>query len=185
MQQDSKSIYTRGADDGFFFGIYLSIMFILSALSLYFPIVGYFGTLMAIGVPVIIYKRLKLTYINNNGHCLFSELWLQGIITFACASIILGLVMYIFLKWIQPEFIITEVKTAIAVYNSIDGGQEIADQLQKIADNNLIPTAIQIVIETILLGTFTGSILSMILTWIIRLRPVITPQDNNSDITSL
>ena len=60
-----KSVFRRGAEDGVWFGIYLSALFIFSALSLNVPFLGNIATLMSLGVPVYVFYILRKGYIDN------------------------------------------------------------------------------------------------------------------------
>lgn len=174
MLTEQKSVYRRGADDGLFFGIYLIIMFFASAFSMTIPFAGLLSIISVLGVPFIIYRFLRRSYINDNGTTQFSALWVQGITTFFCGSLISGIVALIYMKWINPDFILTQIQTLIDVYMANDWkeGKEIAEVLTKMIENNMLPTPINIVIESIWLAVFTGSILSMIASMIVQARKI-------------
>lgn len=174
MSTEQKSVYRRGADDGLFFGIYLIIMFFASAFSMAIPFAGLLSIILVLGVPFIIYRFLRRSYVNDNGTTQFSALWVQGITTFFCGSLISGIVALIYMKWINPDFILTQIQTLIDVYMANDWkeGKEIAEVLTKMIENNMLPTPINIVIESIWLAVFTGSILSMIVSMIVQARKI-------------
>lgn len=174
MSTEQKSVYRRGADDGLFVGIYLIIMFFASAFSMTIPFAGLLSIILVLGVPFIIYRFLRRSYVNDNGTTQFSALWVQGITTFFCGSLISGIVALIYMKWINPDFILTQIQTLIDVYMANDWkeGKEIAEVLTKMIENNMLPTPINIVIESIWLAVFTGSILSMIVSMIVQARKI-------------
>ena len=172
MATEQKSVYKRGADDGLFFGIYLIIMFFSSAFSMAVPFAGLLSMLLVLGVPFLIYRFLRRSYVNDSGTTQFSALWVQGITTFFCGSLISGIVALVYMQWINPDFIATQVQSLIDVYMATDWeeGKEIAKVLTKMIEQNLLPTPINIVIESIWLAVFTGSILSMILSIVVQAR---------------
>lgn len=174
MTEEIKSPYRRGADDGFFFGIYLSIFFLLSSMSVKMPILSLISFAMAIAVPVVIYYFLRKAYINDKGLSPLSLLWMHGIMIFICGSLIGAVAEIIYLKWIDPDFIINQMKTAIALYKDSgwESGKQMAEVMQRIIDNGLVPSAISIVVEIIWLSISTGSILSLIIGLIVRARAV-------------
>ena len=174
MSTERKSVYKRGADDGLYFGIYLIIMFFASAYSMSIPFAGLLSMLLILGVPFLIYRFLLRSYVYDYGTTQFSALWVQGITTFFCGSLISGIVAFIYMKWINPDFIVNQIQALIDIYQATNWaeGKEIANILNKSIENNLLPTPINIVFESIWLAVFTGSILSMIVSLIVQARKV-------------
>ncbi len=178
MTTENKSPYRRGADDGFYFGIYLSILFFASVFSLEIGILGLLTMIMTLGVPFVIYYFLRRTYVDERGKSPLSSLWMQGIMIFICGSLISGMSAMIYLKWINPDFIIGQVNMAIELYGNSGWpqGEEIANTLQRMIDNHLLPSAISLVIAFIWMAMFSGSILSLIMSLIVRLHSVGTSE---------
>ncbi len=176
MTADKYSPFKRGADDGLWFGIYLTVLFFAAAFSMSIPYSGFVSTLMALGVPVIIYIFLRRSYVKDLGTTQFSSLWMQGIVTFFCGSAIMALAAFIFMRWISPDFLYEQTTSVIKTYNELDWeqGKEIADTLQKILDRRLLPSPIQIAMEMIWLGVFSGSLLSIIVSLFVQIRKVKT-----------
>lgn len=170
MSELKLSVYKRGGDDGFVFGIYLVVMFFATAYSMAVPFAGLLSTLMMLAVPVVMYRFLRRTYVAFGGKLTFSELWLQGIVTFFCGGLISGLVAVVFMRWIQPDFIVSQANAAIKIWeeSGLPQGQEMADVLRKAIEQKMIPSSIQLVIEMLWLQVFSGSILSIVLSLIIR-----------------
>lgn len=136
-----KSIYRRGADDGFWFGIYLSVL------------------------CVALFKSSA-----DNCKRQFSAMWLHGICIFFFGSLLMALTAYIYLRFIEPAYINNSINMAKELYLAVDTAEarEIANLLQKIQDNNLQPTAGGTAMQIIWFGVLTGSLLSMVLSSIIR-----------------
>lgn len=97
---------------------------------------------------------------------------MQGIMTFICGSLIAGLVAVVYLKWINPDFIADRLQEAIDFYSGSgwQQGEEMADLLQNMVKAHVVPTPIQIVIEMIWLGVFSGSLLSLLMAVLVRAR---------------
>ena len=78
----------------------------------------------------------------------------------------------IYLKWINPDFIADRVQEAIDFYSESGWkqGEEMADMLRRMVSAHIIPTPIQIVIEMIWLGVFSGSLLSLLMAVLARAR---------------
>ena len=170
----THSPYRRAADDGFVFGLYLSAMFLAMALAARMPLLGLVSFVMCFGVPVFIYLRLRRSFTADNGHTLLSSLWMQGIVTFACGSLLAGAVATAYLKWIEPDFIIDRLHEAIDFYSGSgwSRGEEAAATLQRMIDMHLVPSAVAIVVEFIWLSVFSGSLLSLLMALLARSRPV-------------
>ncbi len=167
---EQPSVYRRGASDGLIFGLIMIVLFFTSIYTIKIPVMSFITLVIMLSVPFVIYKFLRRHYVQTQGNATFSELWLHGILIFVCGSLISGLVAFIFLRWIEPTFIIDQINTIIEIYRSLDmdDAEELAEALQLMIDNNLVPTAIQSVIQTCMLSVFTGSILSIIVALIAK-----------------
>lgn len=164
------SVYRRGADDGFWFGIYLSLLFVSMAGSLDSALLGIAALAMVVAVPVVVYFFLKRSYRRDDFRSTFSMLWLHGICIFFFGSLLMALTVYLYLRVVNPSYIPDLVKTAYEFYKEIDSptASEMAELLQGIQRNNLYPTAGGVAVEMIWSAVFTGSLLSMIISAIIK-----------------
>lgn len=180
MESQHRSVYKRGADDGFLFGGYLSALALCICGSPYVPWLAIPALAMMIFVPVVIYRFLRRSYVRDFGLSSFSELWLQGIITFVCGTLLMAATAYIFIRFIKPDFVIDQVKTAAGLYRTMADPQarQMAHTLDLMIERHLVPAPIYVVVEMMLMGIFTGSILSMFITWIVRRRKVHTRLDD-------
>lgn len=171
---DKYALFHRGADDGFIFGIYLTSLFFAMAYSQQIAIFSMAALALMLGVPFITYFFLRRAYIAELGTTRFSALWMQGIVMFFCGSLIMALASYVFMRWIEPEFIITQLESLIAAYRDIDlaDSAEMADVMQKALDRGMVPSAIQVSMQLIWTGVFTGSILSIIVSLIVPWRKI-------------
>ena len=170
MEIKPKSIFRRGAEDGVKFGIYLSAMFMFVALSTTLPLLGYLSTLMALAVPVYAFFTLRKGYIENGCFYTFSELWTYGIVLFACGALIMAATIVVYTSWINPGFIHEQCQIAITAYKSLNDpmATEIVSTLEKVMEQNLLPSPTQLAGNLFSFSVFSGSILSIILAPIIR-----------------
>lgn len=170
----STSPYGRGADNGFLFGIYLTALFFVMIGAENHGILGLITMIMALAVPFIIYRFLRRSFVADNGTTLFSSLWLQGIMTFLCGSLISGVAAFVFMRWMDPAFLTRNAERAIEVYRSMDNpsATSIADGLEVLLRNGALPTPIQVVFQSIWGAVLSGSVLSMIVTAIVRSQKV-------------
>lgn len=170
MNINPKSVFRRGAEDGAWFGLYLSVMFVLVATSMEVPLLGHIATLMALCVPIYTFITLRRGFIDNGCFYTFAELWTYGIMLFACGSLIMATVIILYIYGFYPTFIYDQCQIAIDSYKSIGGemGNEIASTLEKAIEYKQLPTPFDLATNILSFNVFSGSILSMILAPIIR-----------------
>lgn len=172
--QQQRSIYERAATDGAWLGLYFTVMFALSVGALYVGLLNIPVIAMALMVPFLTYRFLRRTHVDCHGLTTFSALWMQGIVMFGCGSLIFSAAAYVFMRWIHPGFITDTLRMGIEFYRNapMDDGADIADMFQEILDNRLLPSPMDISLMWLWLGTFSGSILSMFVAIIARIRRV-------------
>lgn len=168
------SPYRRGAEDGLTFAIYLVVMFFASIYTTKVALLSLLVILMMLGVPFVIYRYLRRAFVADRGTSLMSALWMHGIMIFLCGSLLAGAVEVVWLRWIDPTYIVDQLHSVIDLYENSgwDRGEEMAEVLQRMIDNSLVPSAISIVMEMIWLSVFTGSLLSALISLLVRARPI-------------
>lgn len=171
---ESRSIYTYGANDGLKMGIYLSVMFLLQCTGTNSLMLMSLGTLMMLCIPIVAYILLRKAFRESRGNSTFSAVWLHGILTFLLGSLILALVIYIYLRFVNPTFLSDTLSMLIDTYSEIDSPQtsQLTDMLTTIKQQNLLPSPIQYAFSMIWTCGFFGSILSMLLALIVRAIPI-------------
>ncbi|MDE5647740.1 MAG: DUF4199 domain-containing protein [Muribaculaceae bacterium] len=179
----AKSPFRRGADDGIIMGLLLVAVFFTGTLSFSYTLASDLTPiLMLAGVPLLTYFLLRRSYVRDNGMTLFSSLWMQGIVTFFCGSLILAIVMYVYMRWGNPGFMREMVSRMSEFYDSMPEtpqSREVSQIFHTMLDENVFPSAINVAIESIWLGVFSGSLLSMLATLAARARRVIPRSDDN------
>lgn len=171
---ENRNIYRRGADDGLWLGLYLTVIFALMVASVSHPAFNIPGLGMMLGVPFLTYYYLRRTHVDAHGMTSFSALWMQGIVMFGCGCLIFCLLAFVYMRWINPGFINGLMHMAIDSYNQSDvpQAQQLAADFQSLLDNHLVPTPLQLVLGWLWLGMFSGSLLSMIVAVFVRVRRV-------------
>lgn len=179
----SKSIYRRGAEDGAIFGVYLSVLFIVTAMSMtgMSMLASLAGLALIVAVPAVIYVFLRRSYFADERRSTFSALWLHGICIFFFGSLLMALTSYVYMRILHPEFIPEMLAAARSFYDSLgtDEGREMVKMIDQVVKNHLYPTPGEASVEIIWTAVATGSILSMLLSLVVRAiyrRPV--PTDN-------
>lgn len=168
-----RSPYKRGADYGGVLGVYLSILFLVTAYSLKVPGFSLVAFIMMVLVPMLIYVMLRRSYVADMGKTIFSALWMEGIVAFVCGSLIAATVSMIFMRWIEPDYIERTLHSVIEMYNSGvlgERGREVAEVLQAAIDQHRLPKPIELVVDMVWLEVFTGSMLSMLMALLVQAR---------------
>jgi hypothetical protein len=167
----TPSVFKRGADDGLKLGLMMIVLFLTAVFSMKIALLGFIAFALTIAVPFVVYHMIKRDYLRYPDTQYFSALCLHGICIFVFGSILLAAAMYVFLRFIEPNFIIDNLLTAIAVYRSfgVDEATEMADAMQSIIDNHMVPSAISFALTSIWSVVFSGSMLSIVLAMLVRL----------------
>lgn len=169
-----KTIYARGADNGLWLGLCFLGIFAASAMSLTVAWLNIVAVALALYVPYLTYRFLRRTYVDAHGMATFSSLWMQGIVAFACGALIMGTGTYVYMRFIEPGFTVRVINSAIAAYDAapMESAGEIADELRRIIDRRLVPRPQDIVLIWMWGAVFSGSLLSMLMAGLTRLRRV-------------
>lgn len=125
----------------------------------------------------MLYRWIRRTYVEARGTLTLSALWLQGIVIFMCGMMISAIVSIVYLKFVDPTFIIDRLNDVIELYSSspVEELREVATVLTNMIDQKVVPSTGAIVMEMVWLGVFSGSILSLIVGAIARGRKIVRP----------
>lgn len=175
------SPYIIGFRRGLIMGLYLSLMFLLSMTGSDSALSSLLFIIMAVGVPILLYRWLRHTYIKENARTTLSGLWMQGIAIFAGGALISTTVAIAYFRWFRPQFIYETVNQVIDMYRASNWPQAIqtADTLQHAMDAGILPSARDIALEMFWLMLFCGSLLSLITAVIVRARKIQSHKNKN------
>lgn len=178
-EENSKhpNVFRSSAEDGLVIGAYISATFLVGAYGMRVPVLSIISLLMCLGVVFIAYRLMARDYRRWKSLRYFSAVWMHGIGAFFFGSLILSCTAFIYLRFIEPTFIVDNVNAAIAIYREFGTTEAVhmADTLQKMIDKHMLPSPISMASTLIWFVTFAGSMLSLLLTAIIRAS--IKPQD--------
>ncbi len=184
MNKTPRSVYRRGAEDGLLMAPLLAVVVSLFGAMPFVSWLFFPTMLLAATVPVLAYILLKRGYAEDMGKSTFSALWLHGICIFFFGSLLMAVFTFAMMRWAFPNYIIDMMRMCIDVLNAAKDAQasQLADVFEKAIKTGQIPQAIDIVIELIYLAVLTGSMLSMLLSLIIRSgrKPSPTPPPFNN-----
>lgn len=183
MTETPKTLYRRGAEDGLIMGPLMALILMMGAASSYFPVLMLLSFAGMIAVPSLMYFMLARTWFRSNMTSTFSALWLQGICTFFFGGLIMGLLVFVALRWVWPSFIFDQLDMLNQILSSSTDPE--ARNWLRALDNaraeGMIPTPAEVVVELIYIVVFSGSLLSMILSAVVRMRRRPTPPPFNND----
>ncbi|MDE7153010.1 MAG: DUF4199 domain-containing protein [Muribaculaceae bacterium] len=167
-----NNIFHRGAEHGLYVGIYLILLSWMMLQGIEYGFMNLLSLVMLCLLPVMIFIMLRRTFVQEQGQSLLSGLWLEGIVSFICGSMIFALAAYAYLRWINPHFIVEQVSEAIKLYDQVDDEQakEVVTVLKQIEKTRAYPTPQQIVLQLGLFITFAGSILSLLTASFLKIR---------------
>ena len=158
----TKSIYTRGAEDGAWMGLLFVAAVALQTLGQGSLLATLMADALLVAVPAVLWVMLRRSYRYDRLLTTFSGLWMHGIMVFLCGSLILGLGACMYMRFINPGFIYAQARLAVDLYSQIPEFETFAQTLQKAIDRKLLPSPIMITFTVIWLGSFSGAMLSMI-----------------------
>lgn len=160
-----ESPYRRGANDGLTFGLYLTAMFFFSIFAPAWPLLSVASLLMMAAVPVVTYLYLRRYQLALGVASHFSALWMHGLVIFACGMLLCGLVLTVYMTWINPTFIADQLASLAAVKGTMPdtGIDQAAVVAERLLENKAVPRPIQVIVELEMLAIVTGSFLSLVI----------------------
>lgn len=169
-----KNIYARGADAGAWMGLCLVALFGCMVASMHVALFSAPALALMVLVPVLTYLFLRRTHVAAHGMTVFSALWMQGIVMFACASLIFGAIAFVYLRYVNPGFVAMVFEYLADFYRQTgdEGAGALADELQTVIDKNAYPRPAVIVIGEMWSVMFSGSLLSMVVGALARIKRV-------------
>lgn len=172
-----RTVYHRGASDGLIMGIYLTLMYVMQVTGIKTPMLGLLGEVLMLGVPAVAYLLMRRGARETVPRPLFSAMWMHGIMMFMCGSIIMALAAYIYMRFVEPNFILSLFRTMSELYAQLgtETGEQFSHMLDRVIEKHMLPTPISFAFSLLWLGSFTGAILSLLLAGILKWRmPAIT-----------
>lgn len=170
--ETNKSVYQRGAEDGIYLGLTMSLAVLFTAASSYYAWCFLPSIVMLVAVPVVALRRLRASHIAQDCRATFSMLWMQGIAGFFFGGLLMGVVSYAAMKWIHPGYIVEQARIVVEVFSQSesDAYRAFARGVSQAIERGELPTAMDLVAELIYVAVLTGSLLSILLSLLIRAR---------------
>lgn len=169
-----KSVFQYAAEYGLVFGLYLSCIFFTCIYGNVSTLISMAGMLLFIASPILVFKFMRKFHNSHLSTSTFGSVWTLGVMIYLCASMICGIVTYIWLQYVMPGFILEQAQTALATYEAIPElkNHAITTTLRQAIENHLLPTPIVIVFQMMWITIFSGMIVSLILSPLARMRRI-------------
>ena len=161
----AESPYHLGAKAGLPVGLYFVAMFFLFVLMSKLALASFVLMLMILCMPIMLYSTMRITVSKTQGRVAWSSLWMQGIMSILCGSMICGFVTMLYFKFVEPTFLLDLVQMCVDTYASIPGKEsaQMAEMLQELINTGMVPTATSFTMSMFWLTAFSGSMLSLFL----------------------
>ncbi|MCC8117591.1 MAG: DUF4199 domain-containing protein [Bacteroidales bacterium] len=165
-----RSIYHLGASDGLVVGVYMSIMYVLQVTGFNNGMLMLLSQAMLLGLPVVAFVLLRRAYVASRCTSRLSAIWMHGIVIFLCGSLLMGLVAYVYMRVINPDFIVNLFDQVAQIYLGMEQPEmkHIGVTLERLISEKLLPSPISFAFTLIWLGGFLGAIISLIIACILR-----------------
>ena len=163
-QEPKKNIYKRAADWGLPFGLYLSCMGVASIFADYFAPLSFIFILLLLATPLVVYYFQRRKFIEDDGFTEYAALWMLGILLFILGAIIASFIIYLVLQYCRPNFMYEQAQMVIDAYSKMPQmkDSEILHIVQRMVDENLLPTPIEAVFNVFWFVSFFGSLSSAV-----------------------
>lgn len=174
QEAPKKSIARYAMEYGVYFGIYLILKFVLMTFGVGSLIASFFSEILLIALPFVLYY-IMLRYKKQepeNAH--FSQLWMFGIFLFFFASLLSGIVEYVYYRYINPTYIEMQMAALLDLIEEITQAQnsEMLQIMRTGLEKGGAPSPIEMVFQTIWTNVFLGSLLSIIVALIVSRKKV-------------
>lgn len=164
-----KSIYKYAAEAGVPAGLYLTLMSACLLLSIRIPSLPMLLLPLAIGFPFILWGLLSKVCREEPTYRKFSSVWLGGIYTIIFGTLICTFLSALYVMGIEPGFVGLYVQNAIDTVESSPMSadyQSTVTLMREALNAHILPSSMEFLITMAWFTCFTGSILSMIIAFI-------------------
>lgn len=178
---NEKSVLKCGAEYGLFFGLYLSATFLSFIYSTMSPFISMVGLALFLGTPIVLGTIMYQYHISHPESSSFSSVWTCGSTTFVFGALIWAAVAYTWLEYIEPGFIITQAKEALALYesNAELKNLDFTKALRLAIENKDLPTPIEFSLQMLWTSISFGMFTALIITPFVRLFKPKAKSNNN------
>lgn len=167
---------------GRWMGLYLIVMSALLLVSVKIPLSLMVMSVMLLFFPVLLYRFLRRMYREAPTNRGFSAVWTAGIMITLCGSLICGIVTAAWMLTMQPDFFIDYLQQAIGIIEQSGREVEYAQEISMIRNamnNGISLSPMRFVFSMMWATIFFGSVISMLIAWLLRYRSIAVLNSNN------
>ncbi len=168
MNDKPRELTSRGARGGIVLGGWFCATFALMAGTGQLPLLAIPAVIMMVSVPVVAYRMLLKSYRSLYGMTTMSALWLEGILSFMGGSLFLAVGAFLFLKYIDPEFIVRQTSLMADYYAASEETRSIGETFRRMIENHMLPRPIEAAFSLAWLSAFAGALTSLVLAAVIK-----------------
>lgn len=166
--EKKKNIFQLAGEWGFPFGLYMGCAGTASIYSDLYPVLSLVFVAMLAGIPLVVYRLQRRKFIEDDGFTEYSGLWMLGIMLFICGTIVSSLVIALVLQYARPDFMYVQAGRTIEMMGGQAQYAEVKQVLQRMIDEQLMPSGVDVVMSMFWFITFGGSVLSALTALIAR-----------------
>ncbi len=165
------SPFRLGAENGPFFGIYFSAIFLSGVYSAAEPSLTLLTLSLLICFPLVVYRKLRRAAGALPGPTQITPLWIHGITMIACGALITSLLIMIYFRWINPGYFADQLRFIVATYEETHQPalENSARTASMMLENHAIPTPSVLTLGFWLFTVASGSILAGLMAVLVRL----------------
>jgi hypothetical protein len=170
--QPPRTLAAVAAENGLSLGAYLIVLALLSGLGAAFGPATLLVWAGSIGLPFFFYTLLRRNYAEAGFASSTVELWAQSLMSFFLAAMLQAVAVYCALRFVAPDFISSQVDTAIAAFESTGTpeGDMWASSLRNIITETGLPTPVDVTANLIVFNIFCGAVIGLVDSIVLRAR---------------
>ena len=158
-QSNPSDIFGRAARVGPVAGVYFTVLFLCAAYSGMHPLLSILALILLLSVPWLLYRRLSATAAAV-AKVRTVPLWTEGIYSFLFGGLIMALLVYMWLRFVDPGYVRMREYPQSASH-------ELRHAVEAVLEQGSLPGAIQMAMSLFWTVTFTGAVLSLPVAFII------------------
>lgn len=163
---EPKSVFKQAAENGIPLGLFMTTISLLMLYADAMPVFSVIAMVMLFAGPIVIYRFQRRYFVEMSGMAEYASLWMLGIMMVIFGAIITGAATYCVLQFVRPNYIYDQAQATIDAYNAIPEMKvklaDFLDVMQKMVDQNALPSPIEMVFNMFWFVTFSGSVLSAV-----------------------
>lgn len=157
MKEKKFNIIEASMNIGLLLGLYFVAKFVIASVSIYFPLLSAVSFLLSLAIPFVMYFFLMNTLKKNcETGVIFSNVWTLTILSILFASLIESIFMYMYLQYVNPDYLSDQISTISTMLNQFNESQknETLSKFIESYEKAEIPSAINISINSIFNNIF-------------------------------